>query len=89
MILTGVFANGVGLVYGQVETFSYHLLALVLVGVFTFGGSFLLFKITDWITPLRVSADEEKLGLDLSQHSETLQVEVATEAVKPGMEVAA
>ena len=61
----------------------------MLVGVFTFGGSFLLFKITDWITPLRVSADEEKLGLDLSQHSETLQVEVATEAVKPGMEVAA
>lgn len=90
MILTGVFANGVGLVYGKVETFSYHLLALVLVGIFTFGGSFLLFKITDWITPLRVSADEERLGLDLSQHSETLQVEaVADSSVKPGMEVAA
>jgi Amt family ammonium transporter len=91
MLLTGVFANGVGLVYGQFDTFKYHVLALAIVGVFTFGGSFILFKITDLITPLRVSSDEERLGLDISQHSETLQTEVATESRSGGgkMEVAA
>lgn len=79
MLLTGVFANGVGLVYGHVETFKYHLLALLIVGAFTFAGSFILFKFTDLITPLRVSTDEERLGLDISQHSETLQTQPAAE----------
>jgi Amt family ammonium transporter len=91
MLLTGVFANGVGLVYGHLDTFKYHILALAIVGIFTFGGSFVLFKITDLISPLRVSPDEERLGLDISQHAETLQIEVVTES-HPGsrkMEVAA
>jgi Amt family ammonium transporter len=64
----------------------------VIVGVFTFGGSFLIFKITGLITRLRVSPDEERLGLDLSQHSETLQTEAPPRTSGPGkgkMEVAA
>jgi Amt family ammonium transporter len=73
MILTGVFAKDVGLVYGQYQTFLFHLLALVIVGVFTFGGSYLLFKLTSFIIKLRVSPEEEKLGLDISQHQETFQ----------------
>ncbi len=90
MVLTGVFAKDVGLVYGQFETFKYHMLALVIVSVFTFGGSFLIFKLTGLITRLRVSPDEERLGLDLSQHSETLQTEVPhTPAGKGKMGVAA
>ena len=72
MILTAVFAKDVGLVYGKTQTFLYHLLALVIVGVFTFGGSFIIFKITGKITRLRVSEEDERLGLDLSQHGETL-----------------
>jgi ammonium transporter, Amt family len=72
MLLTGVFAKDVGLVYGQYQTFFAHLLALVVVGVFTFGGSYLLFKFTDYIMKLRVSPEEEKLGLDISQHHETV-----------------
>ena len=74
MIMTGVFAKDVGLVYGQYTTFLYHLLALVLVGVFSFGGSYLVFKITSAIINLRVSPEEEKMGLDISQHQETLNV---------------
>ncbi len=92
MVMTGVFAKDVGLVYGQFETFKYHLLALVIVGAFTFGGSFLIFKITGMITRLRVSPDEERLGLDLSQHSETLQMETLqtpTSSSKSKMGVAA
>lgn len=71
MIATSVFANEVGLVHGQTTTFVYHLLALVIVGIFTFGGSLLLYKITDWIVPLRISPHGEKIGLDISQHNES------------------
>jgi Amt family ammonium transporter len=72
MILTSVFAKDVGLVYGETRTFTYHLLALVIVGVFTFGGSYLIFKITGMITRMRVSPEDERLGLDISQHAETM-----------------
>ncbi len=71
MLLTAVFAQEVGLIYGEFTTFLYHLLALLIVGVFTFGGSYLLYKITDLIVPLRVSAQSEKIGLDISQHNES------------------
>jgi Amt family ammonium transporter len=64
MILTAVFAKDVGLIYGQFETFKFHMLALLIVAVFTFGGSYLIFKITGWITHLRVSPEDERLGLD-------------------------
>jgi len=93
MILTGVFAKDVGLVYGELQTFKFHIYALFIVGAFTFVGSFLIFKITGLMTRLRVSPDEERLGLDLSQHSETLLTESASAspAAPPNqkMEVAA
>lgn len=74
MVLTGVFAQDVGLMYGETATFFYHLLAMVLVGLFTFFGSLGIFKFTSWITKLRVTKEEETIGLDISQHSETLSV---------------
>ncbi len=73
MILTAVFAKDVGLVNGQFDTFKYHLYALVIVGVFTFFGSMIIFKITGMMTRMRVSPDDERIGLDLSQHAETLE----------------
>lgn len=74
MIMTGIFAANVGLIAGQTSTFLHHLLALVIVGAFSFGGSYALFKLTDWIIPLRVTPDQELEGLDLSQHGEGLDV---------------
>lgn len=71
MILTAVFANDVGLIHGEITTFLYHLLALVIVGVFTFGGSMLIYKITDMIVPMRISPHGERIGLDISQHDES------------------
>jgi Amt family ammonium transporter len=71
MIATGIFAQGVGLWYGQTSTFLYHLLALVIVSAYTFFGSLVLYKLTDLIIPLRVPEDQERAGLDLSQHGET------------------
>ena len=73
MVLTGVFAKDVGLTSGHYRTFLFHLLALVIVAVFAFVGSWVLYKITDWIIPLRVSTDQENQGLDLSQHGESAQ----------------
>jgi len=72
MLLTGVFAEEVGLIYGETTTFLYHLLALVIVGAFAFGGSLLLFWITNKIIPMRVPSLYEDVGLDMSQHNETL-----------------
>lgn len=71
MIATSVFANDVGLIHGETTTFIYHLIALVIVGIFTFGGSLLLYKITDLIVPMRISPHGEKVGLDISQHNES------------------
>ncbi|PRY10016.1 Amt family ammonium transporter [Pontibacter ummariensis] len=80
MLLTGVFASqavnpaievGNGLIYGETALFLIHVGALVGVSVFAFGGAWVLLKVTDMITPLRVSQEEEIIGLDLSQHGET------------------
>ncbi len=71
MLATAVFANKVGLIHGETTTFFYHLLALVIVSIFTFGGSLLLYKVTDMLVPLRISPHGEKIGLDISQHNES------------------
>ena len=72
MILTAIFAQGenASLLHGGWSIFSHHMIALVLVSIFTFGGAFLLFKFTNAIIPLRVSEADELLGLDQSQHGE-------------------
>ncbi len=81
MLLTGVFAHvnvnsanttGNGLYYGETHLFFVHLIALVSVSAFAFFGSLLLLKITDTISRLRVSIEDELVGLDLSQHDEGL-----------------
>lgn len=72
MLLTGVLAKDVGLIHGNPHTFLMHLLALVVVSVFSFVGSYLLYKLVDRIVPLRVTREQEEEGLDLSQHGETV-----------------
>lgn len=81
MFLTGVFANkainpanttGNGLFFGETKLFVIQSLTMIGVAVVVFIASFLLLKITDLITPLRVSDEDEMKGLDLSQHGESL-----------------
>ena len=74
MIMTGIFAKGVGLYYGHTTTFFYHMVALVIVSLYTFFGSYILYKITDKIVPLRVSLQDEIDGLDFTQHGETYKL---------------
>jgi Amt family ammonium transporter len=80
MILTGVFAKDVGLTSGSLGTFLVHCGALVFVAAFSFGGSWVLYRLTDMIIPLRVSPDQEEIGLDLSQHGEVMEEGVAPPA---------
>jgi len=77
MLLTGVFAsksvNGAGndgLFYGNPEFFFTQLKAMLIVVAFSFIVSFIIFKLVNLIQPLRVSSEEEDLGLDSTQHNE-------------------
>jgi len=80
MLLTGVFATSHvnaavtnnGLFYGETKLFFVHVIAMVGVSIFVVIGTFLLLKITDLMMPLRVTIEEEKEGLDMSQHEERL-----------------
>ena len=75
MLLTGVLARDVGLLSGQTQTFLTHLLALVIVSAFSFFGSLAILRLTDWLLPLRVTPEQEAIGLDLSQHGEFMDLE--------------
>jgi Amt family ammonium transporter len=80
MILTGVFAANVGLVHGQVTTFLHHLAALVLVTAYVAVMSYILYKVTNAIIPMRVTEEEEEIGLDISQHGEVMDEAAANAA---------
>lgn len=77
MIMTGVFAtktvNGAGaegLLYGNTEFFMTQLKALVIVVAYSFLVSLVIFKVISLMLPLRVSQEEEEIGLDATQHDE-------------------
>jgi len=74
-IATGIFAsaaiNGAsGLIYGNVHQFLVQLAAIGVVVPFAFFGSYLLLKLVDVFSPLRVSEEAEDAGLDMSEHGE-------------------
>jgi len=72
MLLTAVFASGVGLIYGETSTFIYHVIALIITSIFCFGGSYLLYYFVDSLLSMRVREDQEDRGLDQSQHGEKI-----------------
>lgn len=74
-IATGLFAtetvNGVnGLLYGNAGQMFAQLLSVAVVAAFAFFGSYLLLKLINVFSPLRVSPEAEDAGLDLSEHGE-------------------
>jgi ammonium transporter, Amt family len=81
MIMTALLAHvsvnsanttGNGLFFGETALFIVHMKALVLVVAYTFIGSFIILKIVDLISTLKVSPEEMKVGSDYSQHGENL-----------------
>ncbi len=75
-VSVGLFATAAvnpavsGLFYGNPAQLGIQVLAVVVVGAFAFAGSYLLLRLVDLFSPLRVSPKEEDEGLDLSQHGE-------------------
>jgi Amt family ammonium transporter len=72
MVATGVFAADVGLIHGQTKIFFVQILTLAIAAPYAFVGSWILYKVTDWVIPLRVSERQELIGLDITQHDETV-----------------
>lgn len=77
MLMTGIFAtktvNGAGndgLFYGNPSFFLTQFKALLIVVTYSFVVSYLIFKFINLVVPMRVSTQDEEMGLDASQHNE-------------------
>lgn len=76
-LATGLFASKAinaagadGLFYGNPAQFGIQAMAVLISVVFAFTGTFIILKLVDGMMGLRVSEEEERMGLDLSQHDE-------------------
>jgi Amt family ammonium transporter len=76
-LATGLFASKAvnaqganGLFYGNPAQFLVQLLTVVVTIVFAFGMTFLISKLLAKFMSLRVSENEEEVGLDISEHGE-------------------
>jgi len=77
ILATGLFASKVvnpggadGLFFGNPGLFGIQLLVAAVTTIFSIIGTFVILKLVDSMTGLRVSSEEEATGLDLSQHNE-------------------
>jgi Amt family ammonium transporter len=77
-LLTGIFATTAvnaaganGLLFGNPGQFVIQLIAVVATAGYSFVVSYILLRIVAATVGLRVSAEDESVGLDLSQHSES------------------
>jgi Amt family ammonium transporter len=66
----GISGDVSGLVDGNSMQLGYQALSLVAAGSYSFVVTFGILKLVDLLIGLRVTADEEEVGLDLSQHGE-------------------
>jgi len=77
-LLAGVFASSAiggtaGLIEGNPGQLLTQLYGIAVTFVWTGIATFVLLKLVALITPLRVSAEQEMEGLDITQHGESLQ----------------
>jgi Amt family ammonium transporter len=76
-LATGLFASKAinpagadGLFYGNPAQFGIQVMAVLISVGFAFVGTYVILKLVDGVMKLRVSEEEERMGLDLSQHEE-------------------
>ena len=93
MLLTGVFATltvnkagANGLLYGNPSFFFVQLKAMGCAVVYSFTVSYGIFRLINFIVPLRVSDKEEEEGLDASQHDEKYTQGTLLVATPKGLE---
>jgi Amt family ammonium transporter len=77
-VLLGVFASTAinpagadGLLYGGTGFFVLQLVVVIAASVYAFVFTYIMLVAIDYVTPVKVSEDEEHLGLDRSIHGET------------------
>jgi len=76
-LATGLFASTMvnadgrnGLLFGEARTLGIQMVAIVATWIFAALVTWILLKILDATMGLRVSTEDEQMGLDLSQHNE-------------------
>ncbi|MBA4179941.1 MAG: ammonia channel protein [Anaerolinea sp.] len=77
-VATGIFANNAvsgipyaeGLMQGEWRRFTDALVGVGAIGAYSFIMTFVMLKVLDLTVGIRVSEDEEELGLDVTQHGE-------------------
>lgn len=76
-VATGLFAQKLvnpagadGLLFGNPKQFFVQILAVAAAAIWGFVMSAAIMKVIDWVWGLRVTPEEEHLGLDLTQHGE-------------------
>jgi Amt family ammonium transporter len=74
---TGLFASTLinpsgpnGLFYGNPAQVVSQMIGIIVVAVFAFAGSYVLLRVINVFSPLRVGPRDEDAGLDISQHGE-------------------
>ena len=73
-IATGLFASvggATGLFFGNPGQVAIQAIGVGATWVFSFVGTFIILKVLDMTIGLRVTVEEEVLGLDIGQHNET------------------
>jgi len=77
MLMTGIFATKAvnaagndGLFLGNTAFFLTQVKAMAIAVAYSFGVSFVIFKFINFVLPMRVSSEEEEIGLDATQHNE-------------------
>ncbi len=77
MLLTGVFASTAinsagtnGLFYGNADFLFTQIKAIGIVVSYSLVVSYAIFRFINFVSPMRVSTEDEELGLDATQHNE-------------------
>lgn len=72
IVATGLFASigATGLFFGNAGLFGIQVFLALVTLAFSAVGTYIILKIVDWTVGLRISAQDEEMGLDLSQHNE-------------------
>jgi len=91
MLATGIFATAAvsggvgGLIDGNADQVLRQLAAIGATLGYSLVMTFVILKALDWVMGLRVSEEEELVGVDVSQHGERAYAEVLTSSLEPLM----
>jgi Amt family ammonium transporter len=72
LVATTAVNQASGLLEGNVQQFLVNTAAALVVMVYAFAATYLIARLVDRLMGLRVTEEEEYVGLDISQHGERI-----------------